>query len=83
MAAVYDDVEIEDMDFDEEKKTYYFPCPCGDKFFITLVGACVLLSGGRGGTGAFSPWWATVERRAVPRPRSPLSRVIGVASPSV
>jgi hypothetical protein len=37
MAAVYDDVEIEDMDFDEEKKTYFFPCPCGDKFFITLV----------------------------------------------
>ena len=37
MAAVYDDVEIEDMDFDEEKQTYFYPCPCGDKFFITLV----------------------------------------------
>jgi hypothetical protein len=37
MSAIYDDVEIEDMDFDEEKQTYYYPCPCGDKFFITLV----------------------------------------------
>ena len=39
MSAVYDDVEIEDMEYDEEKKTYYYPCPCGDKFFITLVRA--------------------------------------------
>jgi diphthamide biosynthesis protein 3 len=37
MAAVYDDIEIEDMDFDEEKQTYFYPCPCGDKFFITVV----------------------------------------------
>jgi hypothetical protein len=44
-SAVYDDVEIEDMDFDAEKQTYYFPCPCGDKFFITLVRVSTLLGG--------------------------------------
>ncbi|KAJ3329585.1 Diphthamide biosynthesis protein 3 [Gonapodya sp. JEL0774] len=31
----YDEVEIEDMDFDEIKRIYYFPCPCGDKFQIS------------------------------------------------
>jgi predicted SprT family Zn-dependent metalloprotease len=36
MASVYDDVEIEDMEFDSAKQTFYYPCPCGDKFFITL-----------------------------------------------
>ena len=35
--SVYDEVEIEDMDFDPETQTFYFPCPCGDKFQITLV----------------------------------------------
>ncbi|KAJ3275546.1 Diphthamide biosynthesis protein 3 [Borealophlyctis nickersoniae] len=24
------------MDFDEDTKTYYYPCPCGDKFQITM-----------------------------------------------
>lgn len=32
----YDEVEIEDLTYDENNKTYYYPCPCGDKFFITL-----------------------------------------------
>ena len=35
--SVYDEVEIEDMDFDPETQTFYYPCPCGDKFKITLV----------------------------------------------
>ncbi|KAJ3145940.1 Diphthamide biosynthesis protein 3 [Geranomyces variabilis] len=35
MTSFYDEVEIEDMDYDEETKTYYYPCPCGDKFEIT------------------------------------------------
>lgn len=34
--SVYDEVEIEDMEFDAEEQVYYYPCPCGDKFFITL-----------------------------------------------
>ena len=34
---VYDEVEIEDLDFSPENQTFYYPCPCGDKFQITLV----------------------------------------------
>jgi len=37
MSEIYhDEVEIEDFEFDEEDNTYYFPCPCGDRFQITL-----------------------------------------------
>ncbi|CAE7662102.1 hypothetical protein FNF27_06258 [Cafeteria roenbergensis] len=35
-ATVYDDVELADFDFDEAARTFYYPCPCGDRFFITL-----------------------------------------------
>jgi len=35
-AAFYDEIEIEDMDFDDDKQTFFYPCPCGDKFQITL-----------------------------------------------
>jgi len=34
--SIYDEVEIEDMTFDEAMGVYQFPCPCGDKFQITL-----------------------------------------------
>ena len=34
--AVYDEIEIEDMDYDSELQSYYYPCPCGDKFMVTL-----------------------------------------------
>ncbi|TMW65044.1 hypothetical protein Poli38472_009211 [Pythium oligandrum] len=34
--SVYDEVEIEDMEYNAEEQVYYYPCPCGDKFFITL-----------------------------------------------
>jgi len=37
MTAFYDEVEIEDMDFKEEEGMFYFPCPCGDKFQISLA----------------------------------------------
>lgn len=33
---VYDEVEIEDLDFDTDNQMFYYPCPCGDKFQITL-----------------------------------------------
>ncbi|KAI9911912.1 hypothetical protein PsorP6_009618 [Peronosclerospora sorghi] len=36
MATVYDEVEIEDMDYDEKEHVYYYPCPCGDCFSIDL-----------------------------------------------
>ncbi|RZC77365.1 hypothetical protein C5167_001567 [Papaver somniferum] len=31
----YDDVEIEDMEWSEELKSFTYPCPCGDLFQIT------------------------------------------------
>ncbi len=37
MASFYDEVEIEDMVFDEARDAYFYPCPCGDKFVITVV----------------------------------------------
>ncbi|CAD5114234.1 DgyrCDS3376 [Dimorphilus gyrociliatus] len=35
MSIFHDEVEIEDFEYDEESETYYYPCPCGDKFEIT------------------------------------------------
>jgi hypothetical protein len=37
MAVYHDEVEIEDMEYDEEAELYYYPCPCGDKFSISKV----------------------------------------------
>ena len=34
--SVYEEVEIEDMLFDEKDLSYTYPCPCGDTFRITL-----------------------------------------------
>lgn len=31
----YDDVEIEDMEWNEEMQAFTYPCPCGDLFQIT------------------------------------------------
>ncbi|XWS55276.1 hypothetical protein CRYUN_Cryun10bG0161400 [Craigia yunnanensis] len=31
----YDDVEIENMQWNEELQAYTYPCPCGDLFQIT------------------------------------------------
>ncbi|KAJ2725019.1 Diphthamide biosynthesis protein 3 [Coemansia sp. Benny D115] len=36
MSSYYDEIEIEDMEFDEENELYHYPCPCGDRFEITL-----------------------------------------------
>ncbi|KAI2617279.1 zf-CSL-domain-containing protein [Hypomontagnella submonticulosa] len=35
--AVYDEVEIEDMIYDETLQIYHYPCPCGDRFEIALM----------------------------------------------
>ncbi len=35
-ANIYDDVEIEDMRFDEDTQSFSYPCPCGDRFVITV-----------------------------------------------
>lgn len=34
--SIYEEVEIEDMEFDAETLAYSYPCPCGDTFRITL-----------------------------------------------
>lgn len=34
--SVYEEVEIEDMTYDEKDFSYTYPCPCGDMFRITL-----------------------------------------------
>ena len=33
--AYHDEIELEDFEYDEEDETYYYPCPCGDRFAIT------------------------------------------------
>jgi diphthamide biosynthesis protein 3 len=33
----YDEIEIEDMEFDEDDQTFYYPCPCGDRFQLTMA----------------------------------------------
>ncbi|KAK8920385.1 diphthamide biosynthesis protein [Metarhizium anisopliae] len=34
--SIYDEIEIEDMSFDEALQLYHYPCPCGDRFQIAL-----------------------------------------------
>lgn len=34
--SVYDEIEIEDMEFDSAAQLFTYPCPCGDKFQISL-----------------------------------------------
>merc|ERR1711937_1008375 len=36
MTVFHDEIEIEDMEFDEENQLYHYPCPCGDRFEISL-----------------------------------------------
>ncbi|KAF6817801.1 diphthamide biosynthesis protein 3 [Colletotrichum sojae] len=35
--SIYDEIEIEDMTWDEDMQIYHYPCPCGDKFQIALA----------------------------------------------
>ena len=35
MGAYYDEIEIEDMTWDNAKKVFPYPCPCGDRFEIS------------------------------------------------
>lgn len=34
--SIYEEIEIEDMDYDPIEYMYTYPCPCGDKFRIPL-----------------------------------------------
>lgn len=33
----YDQVEVEDFDFDPADQIFRYPCPCGDRFEISLA----------------------------------------------
>lgn len=33
---IYDEIEIEDMTWDEALQVYEYPCPCGDRFQIFI-----------------------------------------------
>jgi diphthamide biosynthesis protein 3 len=35
--VIHEVVNIEEFEFDEELQTFFYPCPCGDKFLITMV----------------------------------------------
>jgi len=34
--SAYEEVDLLDMELDEGEEVYTYPCPCGDKFFITV-----------------------------------------------
>lgn len=34
--SVYEEVEIEDMSFDATLRMFSYPCPCGDRFALSL-----------------------------------------------
>jgi len=34
--SFYDEIEIEDMTYDATLQIYHYPCPCGDRFEISL-----------------------------------------------
>ncbi|CAG8593655.1 10393_t:CDS:2 [Diversispora eburnea] len=36
MTSFYDEIEIEDFEFEEDKQIYHYPCPCGDRFEISV-----------------------------------------------
>ncbi len=33
---LYDEVEIDDMDWEEDEGVFRYPCPCGDRFLISI-----------------------------------------------
>ena len=37
MSVFHDEVEVEDMEWNEELQAFTYQCPCGDLFRITLV----------------------------------------------
>jgi len=34
--SIYEEIEIEDMEYNPLEYVYTYPCPCGDRFRITL-----------------------------------------------
>ena len=36
METIYDEIEIEDFTFDPIQQIFQYPCPCGDRFAISI-----------------------------------------------
>lgn len=36
MESIYDEIEIEDFTYDSVTGLFQYPCPCGDRFAITM-----------------------------------------------
>ncbi|PIA18696.1 zf-CSL-domain-containing protein [Coemansia reversa NRRL 1564] len=36
-SSFYDEIEIEDMEYDDDLEVYHYPCPCGDRFEISMM----------------------------------------------
>ena len=34
--AIYEEVRIEEMEWNEEEEAYFYPCPCGDQFIMPI-----------------------------------------------
>ena len=34
--VLYDEIDLEDMSFDSESNTFFYPCPCGDQFQVSV-----------------------------------------------
>lgn len=34
--TIYDEIEIEDMVYDEDMQIFTYPCPCGDRFEVLI-----------------------------------------------
>lgn len=52
--SIYEEIEFEDLEFDDEEQHFTYPCPCGDKFIITLVR--IFIYDGYMWLGVHSPW---------------------------
>ncbi|KAM0672511.1 hypothetical protein CWI42_100470 [Ordospora colligata] len=33
---VYDEIDMKDFEYSSANRTFYYPCPCGDRFEISL-----------------------------------------------
>uniref|UniRef100_A0A6B2LUZ5 Diphthamide biosynthesis protein 3 n=1 Tax=Arcella intermedia TaxID=1963864 RepID=A0A6B2LUZ5_9EUKA len=36
MTSFYEEVSIDDMEFDEDQQIFFYQCPCGDKFQLSM-----------------------------------------------
>jgi len=60
----YDEVEIEDFDWDEGLQAFTYSCPCGDLFQITMVRATACPPAGRVAPTELRPARALTVMRA-------------------